>query len=67
MKAAILPVRGTSPMKVPKYAATEWNAEICSRSMNDPMEVAIAARPTRAWNAATVYGSYVISTYLPIK
>ena len=30
------------------------------------MEVAVAAIPTRAWNAATVYGSSVTATRFPI-
>jgi len=29
-------------------------------------EVSVAAKPTRAWKAATVYGSSVMGTDLPI-
>ena len=34
--------------------------------MNDEIEVVIAATPTSAWNAATVYGSSVTATLNPI-
>jgi hypothetical protein len=33
--------------------------------MNDAIDVVTAAIPTRAWNAATVYGSSVTATLYP--
>jgi len=33
--------------------------------MKEPMEVTTAAKPTRAWKAATVYGSSVTATLVP--
>jgi hypothetical protein len=34
--------------------------------MKEAMEVKVAAIPTRAWKAATVWGRSVIGTFLPI-
>jgi len=53
-------------MNTPKYDATECKWSTCSHIMNEPREVVTAAKPTKEWNNATVYGNSVTATVLPI-
>ena len=66
INAAIEPVNVTPPIKVPKNDAIQWNVSGWPCAINDDIDVAIAANPTNAWNAATVYGNSVTATLLPI-
>ena len=66
INAAIEPVNVTPPIKVPKNEAIQWKLSGWPCAIKEAIEVAIAARPTRAWNAATVYGNSVTATLLPI-
>jgi len=54
MKAAMDPVNVTPPIKVPKNEATACKLEGWRSIMKEAILVVTAARPTRAWKAATV-------------
>ena len=53
------------PINVPKKHAIWWSVLWSPVIQYDPNEVTTAAKPTNAWNAATVCGSYVTATLLP--
>lgn len=56
----------TPPMNTPKKEALLWSISTWSpAAMKEPKEVTTAAKPTRAWKAATVYGRSVTATLVP--
>ena len=55
-----------APIADPRKHATLWSPSGLPLPMKLAIEVRVAATPTRAWKAATVYGSSVIGTDLPI-
>lgn len=57
IKAAIDPVKVIPPIKVPKNEAILWRLSAWSSYQKDAKEVVTAAKPTKAWKAATVWGS----------
>ncbi len=57
MKAAIDPVKVIPPITVPKYAAIMWRVVWSTVLQWEPNDVTTAARPTKAWKAATVCGN----------
>jgi len=54
IKAAIDPVKVTPPINVPKNDAILWKLSGWSHTINEPIEVATAAKPTSEWKIATV-------------
>lgn len=52
-------------MKTPKKDATECKISGWSQAIKEAMEVVMAAKPTKEWNKATVYGKSVIGTFFP--
>ncbi len=59
LKAAIEPVKVTPPINTPKKAANECKTSGCPHETYDARDVVTAAKPTKAWKAATVYGNSV--------
>ncbi len=53
-------------MNVPIYAATVCRVVGCKSNIYEAIEVVTAAKPTKAWNAATVYGNSVTLTCYPM-
>mmetsp|Transcript_45483 Transcript_45483/g.128661 ORF Transcript_45483/g.128661 Transcript_45483/m.128661 type:complete len:256 (-) Transcript_45483:1457-2224(-) len=64
-KATSDPVNVMAPMESARTVAMRWPAPP-GCAMKDEMEAAVAAMPTREWNAATVCGSFIGWTESPI-